>query len=176
MNSPDTEWFAIRARQPLKAAEKLEPMVDEIFLPKEVRRSPIGRERVRPAIPHVLFIRTSQENALSLESAGLATPHLVPRMWIYRYPQSQQIQPVAEAAIHLLRLLTNSDPEGCHVYSPRQFTPGQRVRVKGGPFEGYEGFVKRIKKNRHVIVEIQGLCMVVLPFIHPDLLAPLNEN
>lgn len=163
-------WYAIRTRQPLKAAEQLADQVDELFLPTETRKSPLGRRRVRPSIPHVLFIRTTPAHALALETQGHQPTPTSPRIWIYRYPQSQEIQEIPDSSIHLLRLLTNSDPDGCHIYRPRTFTPGQRVRVIGGPFQGYEGQIKRIKRNRHVIIEIQGLCMVLLPYIHPDLL------
>ena len=46
----------------------------------------------------------------------------------------------------------------------------------GGPYKGYEGYVQRVRKNKHVIVKIEGVCMVILPFIHPDLLQPVSDN
>ena len=48
------------------------------------------------------------------------------------------------------------------------------MRVIGGQFKGYEGHVQRVKKNKHVIVKIEGVCLVMLPFIHPDLLEPID--
>ncbi len=59
------------------------------------------------------------------------------------------------------------------MYNKADFRPGQLVSVTDGPFRGLTGTVQRVRKNRHVVVAIQGICMIMLPFIHPDLLKPI---
>ena len=168
------EWYAVRAGNDARTAECLAGECDDVYFPTETVRRPDGKTRTKAVIPHVLFIRTSRSKALALEAGsrkGLLPSGLI---WIYRYPQTTEIQAIPERSVNLLRLLTSDDTTRCAVYTARSFTPGQRVRVTDGIYKGYEGFVKRIARNRHVIVNIEGLCMVILPFIHPDLLEPIN--
>lgn len=170
-----TQWFAIRTRQDYRAEEVLASRCQEVFFPKESVTVKGGKDRVRALIPHVLFIRTTRDNALALEAEGRRNPACSIPLWIYRYPKDDAIQVIPPSSISLLRLLSSGDTGECRIYNPQHFTPGQRVRVIGGIFAGYEGFVKRISKNRHVIVRIEGICMVVLPFIHPDLLEVIPD-
>lgn len=174
-SSKQAQWFAIKTRQDLRAEQALTQVCDEVLYLRETVRLPGGKTRLRPVIPHVLFIKATHEDALALEAAGRrAQPGAVP-MWIYRYPDSGDIQVIPQRSIDLLRLLTADDTARCSVYTPREFKVKERVRVTGGLYKGYEGYVKRVDKNKHVIVRIEGVCMVILPYIHPDLLAPLPE-
>ena len=170
LNRQQTEWFAIKTRQDFKAEEILSTRCDEVYFPKETIKLPEGKTRVRAVIPHVLFIKTTQNNALSLEADGRKNDGRSLPLWIYRYPHDNRIQIIPQHSIDLLRLLTSDDSTKCRIYSAKDFKVKQRVRVTAGIYKGYEGFVKRIEKNKHVIVSIEGVCMVILPFIHPDLL------
>lgn len=169
----NTEWFAIKTRQDFKAEEVLAESCEEIFFPKERIKMPGGKYREKATIPHVLFIRTTRDKALALEKDGrLSSVASIP-FWIYRYPKSPDIQVIPQKSIDLMRLLTADDTAGCRIYTAENFTVDTRVKVTAGQYKGYEGFVKRIGKNRHVVVKIEGVCMVILPFIHPDLLQKL---
>ncbi len=165
-----SEWFAIRTRQDFRAEEVLRELCDDVFFPKEVVLRPDNSKRVKAVIPHVLFIRTSRDNALALEDAGRRNPERSIRFWIYRYPTDNKIQVIPARSIDLLRLTTSADTSGCEIYNNRNFKENEHVRVTGGPYQGMEGYVQRVRKNKHVIVKIEGICMVMLPFIHPDLL------
>ena len=74
------------------------------FFPKEVVLRPDNSKRVKAVIPHVLFIRTSRDNALALEDAGRRNPERSIRFWIYRYPTDNKIQVIPARSIDLLRL------------------------------------------------------------------------
>ena len=43
--------------------------------------------------------------------------------------------------------------------------PGQRVRVTEGYFAGVEGVIKRIKNNKHVVVQIDGIAAVAITYV-----------
>ena len=47
---------------------------------------------------------------------------------------------------------------------------GDRVRVTEGLYKGAEGYVKRIRHARKVLVAIQGVAVVALSNIHPQFL------
>ena len=53
--------------------------------------------------------------------------------------------------------------------------PGQRVKVVDGDFAGVEGTIKRIKKNKHVVVQIEGLAAVAIAFLPSAFLMPIND-
>ena len=51
-----------------------------------------------------------------------------------------------------------------------------KVRVTGGPYEGAEGYVVRVKKDRRVMVKIAGTCAVLTSFVHPSLLEKIEKS
>ena len=42
---------------------------------------------------------------------------------------------------------------------------GQRVKVNDGFFAGVEGVIKRINKNKRVVVQLEGLAAVAIAFV-----------
>ena len=94
--------------------------------------------------------------------------------WIYRYPSDNKIQVISQKNINLLKLLSADDTSKCEIYNNEKFNVLDYVRVTGGIFKGYEGYVSRVKKNLHVLVKIEGICVVMLPFIHPDFLERIS--
>ena len=42
---------------------------------------------------------------------------------------------------------------------------GRRVRINEGTFAGVEGVIKRIKKNKHVVVQVEGVAAVAIAFV-----------
>lgn len=175
-NISESKWYAIRTRQESRAFEHLSQLCEEVFFPTQTVRTEGRGSRLRAVIPHVMFIRTTPENAVEIEKNGRLHPDSVPSIWIYRYPTDSIIREIPQSSIALLRLLTADDTTRCEIFTKADFRENQKVRVTGGFYKGYEGFVQRVKKNRHVIVRIEGICLVMLPFIHPDLLEPLEVD
>lgn len=168
----ESEWYAIKTRETARAEKELSDVCEKVFFPKEMPPKTGGKAKA--IIPRVLFIRTSPRHALELERKGREHPEMSVPFWIYRYPKDNALRPIPQTSIDLLRLMTAEDTDGCEIYSKTDFKADQKVRVVGGRFQGQEGYVVRVKKNKHVIVRIEGLCMVMLPFIHPDLLQPVE--
>lgn len=173
-HNEESEWFAIKTGQDFRAETEFKLTLDDVLFPKETVRVHGKKNRQKAIIPHVLFIKTTRSKALELEKQGREHPEQSIPFWIYRYPKDNQIQPISEASIHLLRLLTTDNNAKCQIFNKSDFKENQRVCITGGDFEGYTGHVVRVKKNKHVIVKIEGICLVMLPFIHPDFLEPLK--
>ena len=55
-------------------------------------------------------------------------------------------------------------------------TIGQRVRITNGVFFGVEGQVKRIHKNKRVLVTVEGISSVMLNFVPRDLLEIIPDD
>ncbi len=167
-------WYAIKTRQEFRAAHELARVCDDVLFLTEQVKDENRHVRTRAIIPRVLFIRTTGAKALEMEADGREHPEMSVPFWIYRYPKENRIQEIPGSSIELLRLLTARDTTKCEIFTKTDFKENQRVRVTGGQFAGYEGYVVRVQKNKHVVVKIEGICMVLLPFIHPDLLAPVS--
>lgn len=176
MNNDINNWYAIRTHKDFEARDVLSGYCDDVFLPtEEVKIPSTGKTRTRAVIPHVLFIKTTSAEALALEKRGRDITDRMIQFWIYRYQKGGEIQEISEDEIRLIKLLTSNDTAKCEVFNKDGFKKGQHVRITGGQFAGYTGYVQRVKKNMHVVVEIQGICAVMLPFIHPDLLEIIDE-
>lgn len=174
LQEPTSEWFAIKSRQAFKAERQLTPLCDAVYFPKEIVKQPGKQNHVRAIIPRVLFIKTTREKALELERTGWDNNQSLAPFWIYRFPTEDKIQPIPPRSIELLRLLTANDATRCEIFNKKEFKENEHVRIIGGIYEGYQGYVQRVKKNKHVIVKIEGICLIMLPFIHPDLLQPID--
>lgn len=172
VSTESTGWYAIKTTREFTAEQQLSGECDAVFMPKEMVVTKSGARRMRNLIPHVLFIRTSHQKALDLERRSRQIDDPLTPFWIYRYASGEDIQRISDSQIRIVRLLTAQDQSQCEIFTKADFHKGQYVRVIGGFYKGYEGYVQRVKKNRHVVIEIQGICMIMLPYIHPDLLEP----
>ena len=56
-----------------------------------------------------------------------------------------------------------------------EYHKGDRVRVTDGVFKGAEGYVKRIKKDRRLVVSIRGVVAVATSYIPPQFLEIISE-
>ena len=53
--------------------------------------------------------------------------------------------------------------------------PGQRVRIVEGEFAGVEGIVKRVKKNKCVVVQIEHVAAVAIAFLPSAFIMPIED-
>ena len=51
-----------------------------------------------------------------------------------------------------------------------------RDRVTGGPFKGAEGYIKRIRGNRRLVVALEGIIAVATTYIPGRFLEKMPEN
>lgn len=169
-------WYAIRSRRVFEAERTLHPLCDDTYLPKEkVRDIRTGAMRERAIIPKLMFIKSGEGNALELEEKSRDLANHIEPFHIYRNVAGSRPSAVSQREMDLMMLLTAEGDMRCEVYHKDNIHEGDRVRVISGPFQGYQGYARRIRKNKHVVVEIEGLCAIALPFIHPALLEKVED-
>ena len=86
--------------------------------------------------------------------------------------------PIPEDEMRAFILVTSAGPDTFEVLGddlPKYHT-GQKVRVTEGPFAGLEGRVKRIKKDRRLVITVTGIVAVATVHINPAYLEPITEN
>lgn len=100
------------------------------------------------------------------------------RMFVYGNCETHHPSVIRDAEMKIFILVTSSGDEGLtYLGDDRpEYHQGDRVRVTAGPFQGAEGHIKRIKKDRRLVISLQGIVAVATTYIHPDLLEKVEEN
>lgn len=173
----DKVWYAIRVtyNRELKVKDDLDARGIESFIPMKqtlvVRR---GRrvKRLVPSIHNLIFFHI-EPSAMKQYKATTKLP--------VRYimnPATKKPVVVPERQMNNFIAVAGSYDEQLEYvqYDARKFTRGDRVRIMGGPFEGAEGVLRRVKGNQRVVVSIEGIVAVVTTDIHPSLLKKLPKE
>ena len=58
---------------------------------------------------------------------------------------------------------------------PGDFAQGERVRIIGGAFAGAEGVFVRVKGDRRVLINVEGLVAVATTFVHPSMIEKISN-
>ena len=85
---------------------------------------------------------------------------------------------IPDKEMELFRFVTTSGEEGLLYLGDDkpEYHCGDLVRVTDGPFKGAIGHIKRIKKDRRLIITISGIAAVATTYIHPDFLETVEEQ
>ena len=80
--------------------------------------------------------------------------------------------------MNIFILVTSSGEKGLEYLGDdrTEFYVGEPVRVIDGPFKGAEGYIRRIKGNRRLVVTIQGICAVATSYIPQCFLQKINKE
>ena len=174
INEPK-KWWALRVtyNREMKVKEALDALGVTTFIPMQYKAVVRGGRMVKKLMPsiHNLIFVLWEESAMRQFKA--TTP--LPVRYIMdpekrrpvTVPQYQMENFIAVAGTYDEQLIY-LNPE------PGDFARGDRVRILGGPFEGAEGVLVRIKGDRRVVVAIEGLVAVATTFIHPSMLEKIN--
>ena len=136
----------------------------------------VSRDNVRtftvPIVSNLFFIRCTRTylGKFVEECAGM--------LYFYRDPERRVPQAIDNRQMDNFILVASVDNENLISLGEvtHNFLQGQRVRVKGGVFQGAEGVIKRVKGDRRLIVSISGVAAVATSYIHPSLLELVGES
>lgn len=159
-------WFALKVffNKVLQLSDDLQKQSVECYYPvriveKEVRGK---REYVKkPAVNSLLFFKATVGEAQELQGA------LEGRAMLYTYRLSRQPAVIPDREMQIFRMVTDTgDPDLEYMdIDAHTFKTGQHVRVTGGLFEGAEGYIKRIRGDKRLIVAIEGVVAVATSYI-----------
>ena len=153
-------WYAIKVYynrvQPLIAECKESGM--EFFAPTDI-------------IGSLLFVRCEEHEELHLAAASDV------KMWVYRTSDGSRPAVIPDREMEVFRFVVTAGRAGLELLGDDrpEYHEGDRVVVTGGPFKGAEGHIKRIKRDRRLIVTIKGVVAVATAYIHPSLLRRVSE-
>ena len=118
-------------------------------------------------IPSLLFVRCSEDWLVKFKHAHNAD------FMYYAEPDSSKPGAIPDSEMRSFILVTSADAgRGVKYFGADapEYRTGDRVRVTGGIYAGAEGYIKRIKKDRKLIVSVTGVAVVAVSYIHPDFL------
>ena len=173
-STPDTTtplWFAMRIfnNRILRIKEEWEQKGARTYMAVKTTD-----KRTVQLAPSLLFVRTTPDALKAFKQDHFT------ELMIYRRADSTDPAPIPEEQMRMFILVTSAtDGRDVDLVSeslmgpdtkPFDFKPGEKVRVTEGPFKGAEGVIKRIKKDRKLLVAVQGVVVVAVSNIPPRFL------
>lgn len=157
----DSHWYAFKVNynrvQPLIADCK--ELGIEFFAPVDVIKS-------------LLFLHCTEG-----EMARFVVSHRR-QAWVYYNSERTQAAVIPDREMEVFRFVVSAGRDGLEVLGDDrpEYHEGDRVVVTDGPFKGAEGHIKRIKRDRRLVVTIRGVVAVATTYIHPSLLRKAEEK
>ena len=140
----------------------------------------------RPYVHSLLFVRCCEHQLLELRrDASIGNCFSIythtrkrKRLDSDQMYECQVPAPIDDNEMAVFILVTSASPDTYTILGPDdpKYHTGQQVRVVAGPFEGLVGRVRRIKKDRRLVITITGVVAVATVHIDPRLLEPVEEN
>ena len=135
--------------------------------PRYIQEGPVIYER-RPLVTSLIFVKASPEEILQV-SGRLRDEQIMGRSlgFVYKTADWKEYAAIPDKQMETFRLVVESGQSGLEFYSADEFVlkEGDKVKVLEGPLAGAEGYIKRIRKNRRLLVCIEGVIAVATSYI-----------
>lgn len=156
----EQHWYALKVYY-----NRVQPLIAEC---KEA-----GWEFFAPVdvIGSLLFIRcTEQEIRLFVDDHHA-------QVWLYCDLESHRPSVIPDHEMEVFRFVVSAGHDGLELLGDDrpEYHEGDRVKVTDGPFKGAEGHIRRIRRDRRLVVTIPGIVAVATTYIHPALLKRVTE-
>lgn len=181
---PDTETFLPVDKVQLKGPAHLlarkriaKAEAEGKSLSPYIQEGPVIFQRV-PMVTSLIFVYTGAEMLPEIEKKLIDDNLIDKRGFIYRSADKKSYAAIPERQMASFRLVTSQGSKGLDFFSAQditRFKDGSRVRVKEGPLKGTEGYIKRIRRDRRLLVGIDGVVAVATSFIPPEMLEIVEE-
>ena len=180
-------WFPMRVtyQREMKVKAELDRLGIECFVPMryKVVELPFEKLRIRnggdtelrrelvPAINNLIFVRSTQEQISGLKASNEV---LEPLRYIMDRTASREhaIMTVGNREMeNFMRVASRTDDSVMFLNEESVVgKEGKRVMITGGTIEGVTGVVRRVKRCKRVVVELEGIASVAIAFVPVGLL------
>ncbi len=174
----DIAWFPMYASfgREMKVKAELDRLGIVSYIPMEYRMSEKDGERhpiLQPAIHNLIFVHSSQQKITELK---ITDKECQPLQYMTRSPLSaankREILTIDEKSMQNFIRATETPSEKIKYLTITDFLykEGRRVRIIDGNFAGVEGKIKRIHKNKVVVVMLENIAAVAITNLSPSYL------
>ena len=168
----ELHWYPMRVtyHRELMIKQHLDALKIENFVPMrhELVETREGKRRMLlPAISNLIFVRSTQEQLTYLK---MTRQELEPLRYIMK-PKGEangwEIMQVPDRQMEYFIRVASAAEESVQFldYDDYLRKVGKKVRIVDGDFAGVEGVIKRIKKNKYVVVQIEGVAAVAITYV-----------
>ena len=136
-----------------------------------VQEGPLIYKRV-PIVSSLLFVRAPKDRLKEIEDC------VKEKGFVYKTADRKAEAVIPDKQMAMFQLVCSSGAEGLEFFADDDLTrykAGDRVRVLEGPLQGAEGYIKRIRKDRRLLVAIEGFIAVATSFIPPQFLEKVSD-
>ena len=177
-------WFPMRVtyQREMKVKAELDRLGIENFLPlrnKVVESQNDGDTELRrvlvPAINNLIFVRSTQERVSELKRGNEVLEPL--RYMMDRTAAREHaIMTVADREMeNFMRVASRTDDSVMFLDNETVVgKEGKRVEIMGGAFEGVTGVIRRVKRCKRVVVEIEGVASVAIAWVPAGMLKEIG--
>ena len=177
-------WFPMRVtyQREMKVKEELDRLGIENFVPmryKVVESQNDGDAELRrvlaPAINNLIFVRSTQKRVSELKRTNEVLEPL--RYMMDRTASLEHaIMTVADREMeNFMRVASRTDDSVMFLDNETIVgKEGKRVEIMGGAFEGVTGVIKRVKRCKRVVVELEGIASVAIAYVPAELLKEIG--
>ena len=172
----DKVWYAIRVtyNRELKVKEDLDARGITCFVPMQYRREERGGvmvKRLVPSVHNLIFIHITPSG---MKEYKMTTDQPI-RYIMDRETRTPIIVPTREME-NFIKVAGTYEEKLIYLNpNPGDFAQGERVRIIGGMFAGAEGVFVRVKGDRRVVINVEGLVAVATTFVHPSMIEKITE-
>ena len=165
-------WFPMRVtyQREMKVKAELDRLGIENFVPMTYKfidddTDNPHRELV-PAINNLIFVRSTQERISHLKSSN-ETLEPLRYMVDQTAQQPHTIMTVADRQMeNFMRVASTTDDSVMFLNKDSVVgKEGKRVMITGGTFKGVTGVIRRVKRCKRVVVELEGIANVAIAFV-----------
>ena len=170
-------WYPMRVTysRELKVKAELDRLEIENFVPMTYRLVDADGENphreLLPAINNLVFVHSTQERISRLKTSNDVLEPLR-YMMDHTAEKPHEIMTVPDRQMeNFMRVATMTD-DSVMFLDEKSIVgkEGKRVMIMGGKFEGVEGVIRRVKRCKRVVVELEGVASVAIAFVHAALL------
>ena len=174
-------WFPMRVTysREMKVKAELDRLGIESFVPMTYKVMDADTDQPHrelvPAIRNLIFVRSTQERISHLKSSN-ETLEPLRYMIDQTAQQPHTIMTVPDRQMqNFMRVASKTDDSVMFLDDERVVgKEGKRVIITGGAFEGVTGVIRRVKRCKRVVVEIEGVASVAIAFIPAGLLKEIE--
>ena len=177
-------WFPMRVtyQREMKVKAELDRLGIENFVPmryKVVESQNDGDMELRrvlvPAISNLIFVRSTQERVSELKRRNEVLEPLR-YMMDHTADESHTIMTLADGQMeNFMRVASRTDDSVMFLDDETIIgKEGRRVEIMGGAFEGVKGVIRRVKRCKRVVVEIEGVASVAIAWVPAGMLRKIG--
>ena len=161
----------LKGEEHLRAARRLATPDDTRRDNQYVQEGPIIYKR-EPVVSSLLFVCASESDLPEIIRTVFG------RGFVYKMADGDRYAVIPDKQMAMFRMVCSSGADGLEFFADDDLTrykQGDKVRVLEGPLKGAEGYIKRIRKDRRLLVSIEGFIAVATSFIPPQFLEKVSD-